>query len=94
MNRIDIVTNALGVSVDDAEKVIAHLTNHGCIGWIDNYSEENRSDEPHENTFESMIDWKFEGEKPSEILGRANRIEDYPEMLGLDDGVIFWYGLV
>lgn len=99
MNRIDIVTNALGVSVDDAEKVIAHLTNHGCIGWIDNYSEENRSDEPlvdvhYENTFESMIDWKFEGEKPSEILGRANRIEDYPEMLGLDDGVIFWYGLV
>lgn len=99
MNRIDIVMKALGISTDDAEKVIAHLISHDCIDWVDTYNEENRSNEPlvdvhYENTFENMIDWKFEGERPSEILGRSNRIEDYPEMLELEDAVIFWYGLV
>lgn len=99
MNRIGIVTKALGVSVDDAEKVIAHLISHDRIDWIDDYNEENRGNEPlvdvhYENTFKDMIDWKFEEARPSEMLGRSNNIEDYPEMLKLENVVIFWYGLV
>ena len=99
MSRIEIVMNALNVETKDAEKIVEHLTKHDCLEWIDNYNEENRSDEPlvdihYETDFEDMIDWKFDDCKPSEMLGLSDKIEDYPEMLELEDEVIFWYGLV
>ena len=63
------------------------------------YKEENRSNEPlvdvhYEMDFEDMIDWQYDDTKPSEMLGKSNDIKDYPEMLELEDEVIFWYGLV
>lgn len=33
MNRIDIVRNALGVGVDDTEKVTAHPETHKPVNW-------------------------------------------------------------
>lgn len=99
MSRIEIVMNALDVEKEDAEKIVAHLTKHDCLDWIDNYNEENGNEEPlvdvhFEYTFEDMIDWKFEDYQPSEMLGKSSNIEDYPEMLELEDEIIFWYGLV
>ena len=69
------------------------------LDWIDNYKEENRYNEPlvdvhYENDFEDMIDWQYEDAKPSEMLGKSENINDYPEMLELEYNVIFWYGLV
>lgn len=99
MNRIDIVMKALEVSKEDALKIVEHLTKQDCLDWIDSYKEENCDDEPlvdihYESNFEDMIDWKFEGAKPSEIFRLSADIKDYPEMLQLKDSVIFWYGLV
>ena len=98
MCRIEIVMNALEVEIEDAEKIVEHLTKHNCLEWIDEYDEENL-DEPltdvhYESSFEDMIDWQFDDTKPSEMLGKSSNIEDYPEMLELEDQVIFWYGLV
>ena len=99
MSRIEIVMNALDVDEESAEKIIEHLTKQNCLDWIDNYKEENRSDEPlvdvhYEYSFEDMIDWKFDDYKPSEMLGKSSDIKDYPEMLEFEDVIIFWYGLV
>lgn len=99
MSRIEIVMEALNVEKEDAEKIVEHLTKHDCLGWIDNYNEENRSNEPlvdvhYESDFEDMIDWQYDDAKPSEMLGKSADIKDYPEMLELEDNVIFWYGLV
>lgn len=81
------------------KKIVSHLTKHDCLEWIDDYKEENRSNEPlvdvhYESDFEDMIDWQYEDAKPSEMLGKSNDIKDYPEMLELEDEIIFWYGLV
>ena len=97
--RTEIVMNALKVEKVDAQKIVNHLRKHDCLWWIDEYDEENRSEEPltdvhYENDFEDMIDWQYDDTKPSEILGMSKNIEDYPCMLELENEVIFWYGLV
>lgn len=99
MSRVDVVMKTLDVEREDAEKIVNHLTKHNRLGWIDNYKEENRSNEPlidvhYEMDFEDMIDWIYEDVKPSEMLGKSNNINDYPAMLELEYEVIFWYGLV
>lgn len=99
MSKVNIVMKALNVEKEDAEKIVVHLTKHGCLEWIDNYKEENRSNEPlvdvhYETDFEDMIDWQYDDAKPSEMLGKSTDIKDYPEMLELEDEIIFWYGLV
>lgn len=98
--RMNIVMKALQVDESDAEIIIDHLAKYNCLEWIDNYKEENRSNEPlvdiHcEDSFEDMFNWKFEGCKPSEILGQSSCVEDYPEMVELGIGtIIHWYELV
>lgn len=99
MSRVDTVMKALKVKKEDALKIVEHLTNHDCLEWIDDYKEGNRINEPlvdvhYENNFEDMINWQYEDYKPSEMLGMSDDIEDYREMLELDNKVIFWYGLV
>ena len=99
MSRVNIVMKALDVEREDAEKIVEHLTKHDCLDWIDDYKGESRRDEPltdvhYETDFEDMIDWQYDDAKPSEMLGKSNDIKDYPEMLELEDQVIFWYGLV
>lgn len=100
INRIEIVMKALGVDdIDDAKRIIEHLTKHNCLDWIDNYKEENRDNEPlvdvhYESDFKDVIDWQYEDCRPSDMLGMSTNIEDYPEMLELTYEVIFWYGLV
>lgn len=61
--------------------------------------DEEGKDEPltdvhYESTFEDMIDWQYEGYKPSEMLSVLYDIKDHEEMLQLSNKVIFWYGLV
>lgn len=97
-NREKIVMNALGVNKEDAKKIIEHLIKQECVEWIDNYKE-NRKDElltdvHYEKSFDNMIDWQYEEASPSEMLGKPTVIEEYPEMLQLENKVIFWYGLV
>lgn len=99
MSRTEIVMKALNVEKGDASRIVRHLNKNGCADWIDNYKEENRSEEPltdvhYESSFEDMIDWQYEDCKPSEMLGKSDNIKDYPAMLELEDNVIFWYGLV
>ena len=99
MSRIEIVMKALDVEREDAERIVEHLTKHDCLEWIDDYKEENRSNEPlvdvhYETDFEDMIDWQYDDAKPSEMLGKSADIKDYPEMLELEYNIIFWYGLV
>lgn len=99
MSRTDIVMKALDVEREDAKKIVKHLTKHNHLDWIDNYKEENHSNEPlvdvhYEDDFEDMIDWQYEDANPSEMLGKSVDINDYPEMLELEYNVIFWYGLV
>ena len=100
MNRIEIVMKALEIeNIDDAKRIVEHLIKHNCLDWIDNYNEENKSNEPlvdvhYESNFEDMIDWIYEDCRPSEMLGKSSNINDYSEMLELEDGIIFWYGLV
>ena len=98
MSRVDIVMKALKVNEKDARTIVKHLVEQGCEEWIDDYKE-NGKDEPltdvhYEKTFDSMIDWQYEGSSPSEMLGKPAVIEEYPEMLQLKDTVIFWYGLL
>ena len=99
MSRVNIVMKALEVEKEDALKIIDHLTKHDCLEWIDDYKEENRDEEPlvdvhYESSFEDMIDWQYEDYTPSQMLGMSENIEDYKEMLELNNKVIFWYGLV
>lgn len=99
MKRVGIVMKALNVKKRDAIRIVEHLTKHDCLEWIDDYNEENRSNEPlvdvhYETDFEDMIDWQYEDSKPSEMLGMSADINDHKEMLELEDEVIFWYGLV
>jgi hypothetical protein len=99
MSREEIVMKALNVEMEDAEKIVKHLTKHDCLEWIDDYKEENRINEPlvdvhYESDFEDIIDWQYDDAKPSEMLGMSTDIKDYPEMLELEHSVIFWYGLV
>ena len=96
--RKAVVMKALQVSEEDATKIVVHLTKQDCLEWIDDY-EENRRDEPlvdvhYESNFEDMIDWQYDDAKPSDMLGKSNNINSYPEMLELEDKVVFWYGLV
>ena len=98
-SRAKIVMKALNVEMEDAKRIVEHLTKHDCLEWIDDYKEENRSDEPlvdvhYESDFEDMIDWQYEDYKPSKMLGISENIEDHKMMLELEDNVIFWYGLV
>jgi hypothetical protein len=98
MTREQIVMKALNVEKEDAKKIVEHLIKQECEEWIDEYIE-NGKDNPltdvhYEKSFDNMIDWQFEGSKPSEMLGKSSVIEEYPEMLQLKDKVIFWYGLV
>lgn len=96
--RKAVVMEALQVSEEDAAKIIEHLTKHECLEWIDEYDQENHeeplTDVHYEYCFEDMIDWQYDDAKPSDMLGKSNNINDYPEMLELEDKVIFWYGLV
>ena len=98
MNRVEIVMKALNVGREDSLKIVEHLIKQGCEDWIDDFVEDN-TEEPltdvhYESNFEDMIDWQYEDATPSEMLGKSNNIKDYPEMLELEDEVIFWYGLV
>lgn len=98
MDRVNTVIKALKVSKNDAKLIIKHLVEQGCEEWIDDYKE-NGTDEPltdvhYEKSFDNMIDWQYEGSKPSEMLGKPTVIEEYPEMLQLSNVVIFWYGLI
>lgn len=99
MSRTEIVMKALNVEIEDAEKIVKHLTKHDCLEWIDNYKEENRINEPlvdvhYEHTFEDMIDWQYEDYSPSQILGMSTDVNEHKEMLELKNKVIFWYELV
>ena len=99
MKRVGIVMQALNVKKRDAVRIVEHLKKHDCLEWIDDYKEENRSNEPlvdvhYETDFEDMIDWQYDDCKPSEMLGISSDIKDHPAMLELEDEVIFWYGLV
>lgn len=98
MTREQIVIKALKVDKEDAKRIVEHLIRQGCEEWIDDYAK-NGKDEPltdvhYEKSFDNMIDWQYEGSKPSEMLGKPSVIEEYPEMLQLKNKVIFWYGLV
>lgn len=96
MNREDKVMELLDVFDDDAIKIVRHLKKLDLLDWIDEYDKEYNdmlTDVHWERNFEEMIDWIFEGCKPSEMLGRPEDINDYKCMLELDDGVIFWYGI-
>lgn len=98
MSREQIVIKALHVEKEDAKKIVKHLTEQDCVEWIDEYTENGKdnllTDVHYEKSFDNMIDWQYEGSKPSEMLGKSTDINDYPEMLQLSDKVIFWYGLV
>lgn len=99
MKRVGIVMDALNVKKRDAIRIVQHMKKHDCLEWIDDYDENNRENEPlvdvhYESDFEDMIDWQYENSKPSEILGMSTDINDYPEMLQLENKVIFWYGFV
>lgn len=99
MKRVGIVMDALNVKKRDAIRIVQHMKKHDCLEWIDDYDENNRENEPlvdihYEADFEDMIDWQYENSKPSEILGMSTDINDYPEMLQLENKVIFWYGFV
>lgn len=96
--RKQIVMKALKVDKEDAKRIVKHLIEQDCVEWIDEYAE-NGKDNPltdvhYEKNFDNMIDWQYEGSKPSEMLGKPTVIEEYPEMLQLKDKIIFWYGLV
>ena len=97
-NREKIVMNALEVNKEDAKIIVNHLIEQGCEEWIDDYNENGKdellTDVHYEKSFDNMIDWQYEGASPSEMLGRPTVIEEYPEMLQLENKVIFWYGLV
>lgn len=98
MDRVNIVMEALDLEEEDALKVVEHFTKHDCLDWIDEYKKGN-NDEPltdvhWEDDFEDMINWKFEDAEPFDMLGKSSDIKDYPEMLELENTVIFWYGLV
>lgn len=96
MRRIGIVMKALDVEIEDAEKIVKHLTQHNLLEWIDDYDEDSKNGQPlvdvhYESTFEDMINWKYEDTPPFDMLGKSSDIKDYPELLELKLNVIFWY---
>lgn len=99
MNRTELVMKELNVTKADALKIVEHLRKHDCLDWIDDFDEDGRSREPlvdvhWEDNFKDMINWQYEDVQPFEMLGKSKDINDYPEMLKLENVVIFWYAMV
>ena len=97
LTRINTVRQALGLDLNDALKVVGYLKDNNYAYIIDEYAdtkEDNALTDVHrENNFCDMIDWIYEGYKPSDIIYLSSKIEDHKKMLELSSCVIFWYQL-